>query len=355
MSYLAHAKALAANGYFVFPAGQDKRPVYGFMDWEKQASRDESLISQWWDKYPDAIPAVAPGRSGLAVVDVDRHGVDANGDDANGYASLSAEGINIDPEWVSGISISGNGQHLWSRHDIPSRNKVFLGVDRKAQGGYVIVPYDLPLAESIVTPLPEKLTLNPIYSSADRRNLSPSDLDEWLETVGGGPLSEPMYSILARFEGTGNSQMSSSIARVVSFAARGFSGAAKALEKMSDIWVSETHYSGDPEAEFMVNVRSAIEKFGRPVSEDSAEAFYALLQADSTVRVSLPSLLQSLTVYCDRIYPEWRENPDWVRVYRACEETLAEVTSVEDVDTWRTKTKEIMFKLWERDNGKAAD
>lgn len=342
MSYLPLALSHAENGYYVFPVTPVKIPPKGFLDWENAASRDPELIRKWWEEeYPGCIPAIAPGRSGLAVIDVDLHD-----DSPDGFASLRSNGVHIEDDWVQGVSLSGNGRHLWFRRDIGSRNRVLPGVDRKAQGGYVVAPYELPPAESINTQMPEILTFNPLFSNIERRQMSSGDLDEWLETVGGGPISEPMYAVLATFQPTGNSQMSSSIARVVSIAAHGSSGAAKALEKMLDIWESGTHYSGDPSAEFMVNVKSAIQKFGAPVSTDSAEAFYALL-SEETPKINLQSLSASLAVYCDKVFPEWRTDEHWVRVYRACEDSLKDIASLEDVSTWRTKTKQIIDKLKE--------
>ncbi len=161
--YLSTALSHAQKGFYVFPAQQNKRPVEGFMDWETKATNDLDLIRLLWESYPDALPAVAPGKSGHAVIDVDQHE-----DSANGFATLRAEGITIPDEVDHGISLSGNGVHYWYRADVGSLNGVLPGVDRKSRGGYVIVPYELPLALDIRTALPEALAGGRKYAQSVR-------------------------------------------------------------------------------------------------------------------------------------------------------------------------------------------
>jgi hypothetical protein len=65
---------LAQADYSVFPCrARAKAPLtaHGFND----ATRDERTVLQWWDRWPDANPAVACGESDVSVVDVDtKHG-----------------------------------------------------------------------------------------------------------------------------------------------------------------------------------------------------------------------------------------------------------------------------------------
>ena len=65
------ALGLAAAGLPVFPAGPDKRPLLS--GWQEKASSEERQIRKWWDSYPTALPAIVVGRSGLVVIDCDRH------------------------------------------------------------------------------------------------------------------------------------------------------------------------------------------------------------------------------------------------------------------------------------------
>jgi RecA-family ATPase len=66
------ALALAEAGLAIFPASLDKRPQPGFR-WKELSSSDAENVERWWDRYPDALPAVDCAKSGLVVLDLDRH------------------------------------------------------------------------------------------------------------------------------------------------------------------------------------------------------------------------------------------------------------------------------------------
>lgn len=343
MDYLETALDHAAKGYFVFPAQANKRPVYGFNDWEGNASMDPQLIKSWWSSYSSPLPAIAPGRSGHAVVDVDKHEGKPDGD-----VSLENAGIVFDSSVFSGTSISGNGKHFWFRANVGSVNGVLPSVDRKANGGYVIAPYTLPVAESISSPLPSRLSVSPASVRLARRNMSSKELDEWLDTIGAGPMTSEMYDITENFRATGNSHMSRDIARVVTRAAHGVPGARKALDKMSDIWVSAEHSTGDPEAEFVVNVRSAVEKFGALVVRNSPED-ELLLELNPPVFVNVEDLMTALYTYCGRIYPEWQQHPKILVASRRCrrylEKYLSGITTRDSIDHHRSNVKNYMDRI----------
>ena len=71
MSTLDATLAYAARGWAVFPCRRDKKPLtaHGFKD----ASRDESVIRDWWGRWPDASIGIACGAlsGGLVVLDCD--------------------------------------------------------------------------------------------------------------------------------------------------------------------------------------------------------------------------------------------------------------------------------------------
>lgn len=128
----------ASKGYYVFPVSKDKVPYKGFDDWESNATVSPELIHAWWDEHPGALPAIAPGRTGHAVIDLDRHP-----DSPSGFISLKK----LKPELSNpfmGKSLSGNGIHLWYPAEIGSANGIYPGIDRKAQGGYVVAPLQAP-------------------------------------------------------------------------------------------------------------------------------------------------------------------------------------------------------------------
>lgn len=111
------------------------------------ASRDPEQIATWWGQWPDALIGVVTGPSGLVVLDLDRHG------DNDGFASLAAAGIEIEPT-LHYTSVSGSGEHhvfgapdgvaLTGRSDIGG----MLGVDVRGGDSYVVwngpVPTNLP-------------------------------------------------------------------------------------------------------------------------------------------------------------------------------------------------------------------
>ena len=68
-------------GCLIFPAavtkklegeGWEKKPLIN--GWQRKATTDLSQIRDWWVAYPHALPGIELGRSGLVVLDGDRHG-----------------------------------------------------------------------------------------------------------------------------------------------------------------------------------------------------------------------------------------------------------------------------------------
>jgi Bifunctional DNA primase/polymerase, N-terminal len=75
----------AAAGMPVFPVrvlrgpnGKwQKRPA--IKGWQQAATLDVGQIGRWWSEFPEALPGIELSRSGLFVVDADRHDSDADG------------------------------------------------------------------------------------------------------------------------------------------------------------------------------------------------------------------------------------------------------------------------------------
>jgi len=343
MDYLALALDHASKGYYVFPAQEgNKRPKRGFMDWEANASTDPEEIRKWWSDG-NWLPAVAPGRTGHAVIDVDRHP-----GQPDGFKILDEENINMRSK-VQGTSLSGNGTHFWHKHDVGSLNGVLTSVDRKAKGGYVVVPYILPEQSEIVEPLPEKLAGSKASSNVERRHKSVAELNGWLRTVGAGEPDDEMWTLLETFSSRGNAQMSVHVAKVVSLAAQGHPGGTYILDQMQEKWLSVEHHSGDAEEEFQVNIRSAIEKFGEPIPDTSLEdQFYGYLNKSENVVLRTEDMKKSLETYCRSIDPDWetrKEDPRVAHILNRCYTLIGNIRSTQDFETWRVKTKEIMKKV----------
>jgi hypothetical protein len=107
------------------------------------ATTDPERIRSWWSRWPHANVGIRTGReSGLVVLDVDpRNG----GED--GLADLEARHGGT-PETPT-VETGGGGTHTYLRHpgaaEIPCCRDFggFLGVDLKADGGYVVAPPSL--------------------------------------------------------------------------------------------------------------------------------------------------------------------------------------------------------------------
>ena len=339
MNNLELALDHASKGYYVFPAQhENKRPKRGFMDWESNASTDPNEIRQWWSEG-DWLPAVAPGRTGHAVIDVDRHP-----GQPDGFEILASENV-IMRSKVTGTSLSGNGTHYWHKHDIGSLNGVLTSVDRKARGGYVVVPYVLPEQSEITEPLPEKLAGSKATSDVERKHKSVAELNGWLRTVGAGEPDDEMWTLLESFLPRGNAQMSVHVAKVVALSAQGHPGGTYILDQMQERWLSVEHHSGDAEEEFQVNIRSAIEKFGEPVPDTTLDdKFNALLeQHDSMLRTS--DLVQSLAVYCQSLNPDWASDSRANEIFAKLSLMISDIKTAQDVETWRVKSKEVMRRV----------
>jgi hypothetical protein len=132
---------LARRGFAVFqlkPRG--KVPLVATRDGGHgchDATKDQSIITEWWTSVPFANIGLATGRSsGIFVLDVDpRHG----GDEA--LAELERRHGKL-PETPVSIT-GGGGQHVFFRHEPGignSAGKVGVGLDVRGQGGYIVAP-----------------------------------------------------------------------------------------------------------------------------------------------------------------------------------------------------------------------
>ena len=122
----------AAEGFEVFPCGEDKAPLV--RDGFKAASRDAQQVAEWWDRWPDALIG-APVPEGIVVIDMDpRNG----GREALG--ELHRQGFRLPA--TRRAATRGGGFHLWYAHRGERyRKQLAQGVDVKAHGrGYIIVP-----------------------------------------------------------------------------------------------------------------------------------------------------------------------------------------------------------------------
>ena len=156
--------------------------------WEQKATRDEAQIRQWWGWWPRANIAIAAGKSGLVVVDIDT------------YKSGATE---KDYETVTAVT-GGGGRHFVFSHPEIDRQlgngKAELPewIDIKAHGGSFTVPpsvhksgnaYHWQAGRGVheMTPavLPDEFA-QPLYQAildkelaiANRQQFDPTNVDE---------------------------------------------------------------------------------------------------------------------------------------------------------------------------------
>jgi hypothetical protein len=141
------AITLAAAGIFVFPARAtfnkgtgrwDKQPLV--VGWQDKATADQGRIEQWWRINPDAIPGIELGRSGLIVIDADRHG---GPDGVEALAALLAQ-HETSLDYPITRTAGGGEHHVFRQpHGRPLGNSAGAlpkGIDVRGKGGWIVAP-----------------------------------------------------------------------------------------------------------------------------------------------------------------------------------------------------------------------
>lgn len=127
-SMLSAALAFAARGLFIAPQWPSRK--FAFKGWHAQASRDADTLTSWWTTWPGANPACALGRSGLVVLDLDRHE-----GQADGVAALPEieERLGVLPATAT-VRTGGGGLHKWFRCGVADAKSIVVapGVELKA-------------------------------------------------------------------------------------------------------------------------------------------------------------------------------------------------------------------------------
>jgi Bifunctional DNA primase/polymerase, N-terminal. len=146
--FLAAALTAAARGWAVFPLVPGEK-IPAIRDWEQRATTDQQQIHRWWARGARNNIAVATGRSGLVVIDLDgAHGDVAPGRFAgarNGYDALAmrAAETGADMPMNTFTVATPGGRHLYylapsGVHLRNSAGALAWRVDVRANGGYVV-------------------------------------------------------------------------------------------------------------------------------------------------------------------------------------------------------------------------
>lgn len=138
------AADLAAAGFSVFPCHADgaqvKRPMPGVF-WRSASTSDRVKVAGWWRRWPDSAIGLDLAKSGLVVIDADRHGVD-DGVEAIGQLMQDHQ---FDPNGVPVVATPNQGTHFYFRQPDGAqlgngRGSLPAGIDVRGAGGYVIAP-----------------------------------------------------------------------------------------------------------------------------------------------------------------------------------------------------------------------
>jgi hypothetical protein len=131
------ALALAAAGMAIFPCSKEKRPL--FKGWREDSTSDIATVIKTWRAHPYALIGVDCGKSGLVIIDLDRHG---DGDGISPFHELFGH-----PEGFGApiIATPNDGAHIYFKapEGMTIRNsasKLAGGIDVRGVGGYVIAP-----------------------------------------------------------------------------------------------------------------------------------------------------------------------------------------------------------------------
>jgi len=179
----------AARGWPVFPCRPDKSPytAHGFKD----ASTDETVIREWWRRFPDARVGIDTGGGGLVVVDVD---VKNNAPGHENWAQIADE-LGAEILETTLTRTQSGGLHYYYRcngHSIASSaGKLAPGIDIRAQGGYVIA-YDFLYGPERLRDLPESLAAR----------LAPNEHQKSAAPVGDAIAEGSRNATLTSFAGT---------------------------------------------------------------------------------------------------------------------------------------------------------
>jgi putative DNA primase/helicase len=122
-----------AKGWHVFPLQErGKKPLIdgGFLE----ASATRNVIAKWWNKWPNANVGLAPGPSGLCVIDQDGpKGLEL----ARELGLLDADTLRVTTGRPDG------GTHHYFRKPafrVGNRNPFGKGIDIRGDAGYVVIP-----------------------------------------------------------------------------------------------------------------------------------------------------------------------------------------------------------------------
>jgi Protein of unknown function (DUF3631)/Bifunctional DNA primase/polymerase, N-terminal len=273
---LRAALELAAQGVFSFPAltawneksqKLDKKPAIA--GWREAATTDPEQIKRWWASHPTAVPGIELGRSGLFVVDLDRHpGA------ADGVAAFKAfRGNNPAPRCPTVKTPSG-GYHLYFRQPgEPLGNRTGTlpaGVDCRGDGGWTVAPGAVfeqwqwigDAAKLAAAPPVPTWIVAAIQARKGAENSvapSPGDVGKRERAYAEAALTSAANKVAASQRGRRNSELNIGAFCLGTMIARGWIGAATVEGRLHDAAVACGLLADDGERAVRSTVKSGIE------------------------------------------------------------------------------------------------
>jgi hypothetical protein len=132
---LTVALRYAAAGIAVFPCNELKKPL---VKWRDASTTRTDTLRFWWRTWPDSIVGIDLAKTGLIVVDADRH--DPAKDGVAALATLESDNEPFDAHPI--IRTPRNGyHHIFKQPAEPLGNSTGAlpdGIDIRGDGGYVV-------------------------------------------------------------------------------------------------------------------------------------------------------------------------------------------------------------------------
>ena len=288
MSAVKHALAAAALGWHVIPCGADKRPLtkHGLKD----ASTSKKIIRAWWEKHPDALPAVVAGPSGLAIADLDKKG----GKDAR--AALSRLGHALPATW--GQETPSGGSHAFyaapAGIDMPNGTADLFekgsGIDRRTGESYAVLYSAPPVSLDELAPAPEWLIANGERTAPADDRAPDADVATFRDRlVGGKPSKKSRRAVAVDFPaGAAHDVMLEAVTTLVRLGGQGERGIGRLLDETRERYVSSGGV--DRPRDWDLAVAGSVRRLGLPpVTLELTKADKRELAAREAARVAEPA------------------------------------------------------------------
>jgi hypothetical protein len=131
---------MAEAGAHVFVTDSNKRAR---VKWRNESTTDPAIITGWFDRWPDSLPAIDLAKSNIVVLDGDRHG----GPDGVAAVDRIFAQHKLNTAAIPTVISPQDGRHFWFLQPVDGeplgnsdRTVRDQGINVRGNGGYVIAP-----------------------------------------------------------------------------------------------------------------------------------------------------------------------------------------------------------------------